>query len=168
MKKFKTVIHVLSWVLSSFIFLLAIALVIAFSVGFRIFCIQTGSMEPNYPVGAMIFVKPFEFDALSVGDVITFYSDADKKTVVVTHRVVSIDKDTQEIETKGDNNDTADFSPTLYSDVIGRVEYMIPYAGYPVLFVQTTAGKIITINAFLLVFLAGAVVRYFFDDDEEE
>ena len=164
MKKIRSVVHIASWILSSVVFLTAIALIAAFVCGYRMYCIQTGSMEPDYTVGTIIFVKPVDFNSLSEGDVITFRSGS----VVVTHRIVSIDRDSEKVETKGDNNDTADFSPTDYSDIIGRVEYYVPYVGYPVLFGQTLAGKIIIVNVFLLFILAVNVIRYLEEDDEED
>ena len=56
-----------------------VAVVFAFLIaGVRIFGIQvfgvlTGSMEPSYPTGSLIYVKDVEPQELKLGDPVTFY-----------------------------------------------------------------------------------------------
>ena len=53
---------------------LAAALLLAGArlVGLRTFAVLSGSMEPAYPVGSLIYVRSAEPSALECGDVITF------------------------------------------------------------------------------------------------
>ena len=79
-------------------------------------------MEPTIPVGSIVYVKPVDFSEISEGDIISFESGAS----VVTHRVESIDKEQMLITTKGDANETVDFSPVAYTNVLGRTEKYFP------------------------------------------
>ena len=52
------------------------------------FAVLSGSMEPDLPVGSMVFVRQVEPTDITVGDNATFYrSDG----AVVTHQVYEID-----------------------------------------------------------------------------
>jgi len=93
--------------------------------GTGFFIIASGSMEPNIPTGSIIVVQSVPQDKISVGDAITYF--ARDRVTVVTHRVVSIDKEyaVYIYTTKGDDNNTED-QPTGHDRVIGRVLYTIP------------------------------------------
>lgn len=84
--------------------------------------IQTGSMEPDIPVGSLIIIH--EKDEYSPKDVITYRDDAGRS---VTHRVISISGNT--VVTKGDSNNVAD-EPFDKSQIIGRVQLVIPGGKY--------------------------------------
>ncbi|MDA4324587.1 signal peptidase I, partial [Escherichia coli] len=62
-------------------------------------------MEPEYPVGSLIYVDRVEPSEISIGDPITFVMN--ESLMVATHRVVDIKEDGSFI-TKGDANDTVD------------------------------------------------------------
>ena len=94
---------------------LAFALVIALAVvsfvprafGYMPFAVLSGSMEPDLPVGSMVFVRQVEPTDITVGDNATFYrSDG----AVVTHQVYEIDPAAQMIGTQGIANKNADGS----------------------------------------------------------
>lgn len=65
-------------------------------------------MEPDIPVGSVVIVKDVMPKNLKTGDVITYQIS---EGTMVTHRINSIDKDKEEIVTKGDVNDVADANP---------------------------------------------------------
>lgn len=146
-----------------FIVLLLLAAGMLF-FGIRLYGVQTGSMEPNYPVGAMLVVEPVEFEDLREGDVITF-SSGDS---IVTHRIIAIDRQKQQLTTKGDNNNVADGSELHFSSVKGKVTYCIPKLGYAVLFLNTLTGKIVA--AVVIIAIAGVslIVRMYRSPEEEE
>jgi signal peptidase len=105
-------------------------------VGYKTVVVLSGSMEPAYPVGSVIYYKHAGFDDISVGDVISYAINDDSRTLV-THRVYAKEDSTKEFVTKGDANATPDSNPMSYSNVKGKViEYHIPYAGYFVQYVQ--------------------------------
>jgi len=89
-----------------------------------------GSMEPAMGLGSAIVVEPVDPGALAVGDIVSMQVGPERTTY--THRIVAVvDRaDGRWIRTKGDANATPD--PTLVpaTAVIGRVEFVIPFAGY--------------------------------------
>ena len=144
----------------------AVFITIVLIFGWKLYCIQTGSMEPEYPVGMMIAVEPVSFEQLGVGDVITFVQG---DNTVVTHRVVEIDSETQMLITKGDNNNVTDSAPASFKNVIGRVKFGIPLIGYFVLILNTTFGKwMVGIVALALVGIAIIRRMYYHDKEAEE
>jgi signal peptidase I len=99
-------------------------------VGRQSIVVGGGSMEPSIGLGSAIVVRPVEPSALAVGDVVSMQVGPERATY--THRIVAIvDRaDGRWIRTQGDANATPD--PTLVpaGDVIGRVELVVPFAGY--------------------------------------
>ncbi|WP_143008413.1 class B sortase [Pseudobutyrivibrio sp. YE44] len=121
------------------VILACIPLAIPRVLGMEEYNVISGSMEPEISVGSLVFVKGIAFEELAEGDVIAFQSGAS----VVTHRVISIEKDTKLISTKGDANNVADFMPVAYKDVIGKVEYHVPILGNLAAWLSETIGKIV-------------------------
>lgn len=112
---------------------LAIVLVGLRLAGFRTFTVMSGSMEPEYPVGAMIYVRPVDYQSLQVGDVISYVANDDK--VVVTHRIAEIEVDENDasvwrFRTKGDANTASDAKLVHYKNVLGTPAIVIPFIGY--------------------------------------
>lgn len=111
----------------------AIALVAALLVGVRLvgltpFVVLSGSMEPAYPTGSLIYVKKVPAENIRVGDPITFVLNED--LVVATHRVVEIDSVSQRFTTKGDANDVVDGTPVHFNNLLGSPVFCIQYLGY--------------------------------------
>ena len=94
-------------------------------VGYEIYNVTSGSMEPTLPVGSVIYVEPVQPETVQAGDIIAFYVDA----TVVTHRVVENRFVEGEFVTKGDANELEDFNNPRYSDLVGVVKYHFPYLG---------------------------------------
>ena len=67
----KKICGFLSGVLLIVLAVLAGILIIPKVMGYEEMAVLTGSMEPNYPVGSLIFVKEVDPENLKVGDVIT-------------------------------------------------------------------------------------------------
>ena len=91
-------------------------------------------------------MKTVEFDELQDADIIAFYSGDS----VVTHRVVSIDKDNMLITTKGDANNTRDFTPVAYTNVLGKVAFHVPVYGYVATWISTLSGKLIAAGILII------------------
>jgi len=164
MKKISILKGIFSAVMYFLIAAIGALLVLMLFFGARLYSIQTGSMEPNYPVGTMIVVEPVEFDQLRKGDVITFVSGG----MTVTHRLIDIDKDTRQLTTKGDNNNVADSSELSYDNVIGRVEFAIPYVGYLVLMLNTTFGKIMAGVVIAAIIGVLIIIKIYESGEDEE
>ena len=119
--------------------------------------ILTQSMEPTYPAGTLIIVKPVDVNEISIGDPITYQIESGKPEVV-THRVISIstvDGETTFV-TKGDNNAVADADPVRPIQVRGTVWYAVPYVGYANTLINgENRAWIVPIAALLLFAYAG-------------
>lgn len=139
-----------------------VVLVVIFAVlliGVRLFGIQvysviSGSMEPEYPVGSLIYVKEVDPSEIEVDDVITYVLPSE---IPSTHRVVRIDEENQLFYTKGDANETEDGAPVHFKNLIGTPIFKIPYLGYVAYYIQHPPGMYIAIAAgailLILVFL---------------
>ena len=127
---------------------LAVVLVGLRLAGFRTFTVMSGSMVPEYPVGALIYVRPVNYYDLQVGDVISYVAN-DEKTIV-THRITEIEVDKNDasvwrFRTKGDANESADTSLVHYKNVLGTPMITIPYIGYVAHNIQQPPGIYITL-----------------------
>ena len=62
-------------------------------LGYRVFTVATGSMEPVYNVNDVILVKDVVPSTLKVGDDIAYLGNRDAvKGLIVTHRIIKIEK----------------------------------------------------------------------------
>lgn len=120
---------------------LAVLLVGVRVVGLTPYTVLSGSMEPYYHVGSLIYVKKLPVEQIQVGDAITFVLNED--LVVATHRVVKVDQEEQVFYTKGDANEMADASPVSFKNVLGKATFSIPYLGYFSSFIATDKGKVV-------------------------
>ena len=142
MKTFKKIINTISWLLVALVVLLAVALVGVRLVGLRPMIVLSGSMEPTYHTGSLIYVKKVDPASLRAGDVITFLLDED---TVATHRIVEVvpdetDPSVLRFRTKGDANAVEDGSLVHYLNVVGSPVFSIPGLGYVAGFIQKPPG----------------------------
>lgn len=156
MQTAKKVWGILSTVLVVVIVLCAVFLMGSRLLGYQVYTVISGSMEPKYSVGDLLYVKPVDsFSGIQVGDDITFVLNED--LVVATHRVVRVDEEKQHFYTKGLANEIEDSEPVHYKNVIGVVKFSVPLLGYVSDFIQNPPGMYITIAAgavlIILVFL---------------
>lgn len=97
--------------------------------GYKPVMVLSGSMEPAFHVGSVIYYKQTPFSQIQVGDPLTFYAGEDG--AMVTHRVIEKDEQAQEFRTQGDANETPDPNPVSFDRVAGKAtSFCIPYAGY--------------------------------------
>ena len=151
----KKVWSITSWVLVGVVVVAACFLMGSRLVGYRVFNIVSGSMEPEYSEGDLIYVKEVEPASVEPGDVITFILNED--LVVATHRVVRIDTEKQRFFTKGDANETEDGTPVHFNNLLGIPQFAIPCLGYVSDFLQNPPGMYVTIAAVaILIVLAFA------------
>lgn len=148
----KKIWDILSGVLVGAVVLVAASLVLVRMMGYQVFNVISGSMEPTYSVGDLIYVKSVDPDAVKVGDPITFVLN--ENLVVATHRVIRIDAENRHFYTKGDANETADASPVHFNNLIGIPTFCIPKLGYVSDFVQRPPGTYIAIGAGLMLLAA--------------
>lgn len=153
--RIKKVWNAAATVIVVLVILMAILLVGLRLVGLQTYTVLSGSMEPAYHVGALLYVREVPPEEVGIGDPITFVLNED--LVVATHRVVKIDAANQYFYTKGDANESPDASPVHFNNLIGVPVFSIPCLGYIADFIQEPPGLYITIAAgavfLLLLFL---------------
>ena len=148
----------LSSVFVALVVLLAVFLGGIRLIGFEPYTVLSGSMEPSYHVGSVIYVTKAEADELEVGDTITYRLQSG---TVVTHRIVEVldnDGATPSFKTKGDANDVVDGTPVPYSAIIGKAAFSIPYLGYVSDMVQKPIGLIIILGSCVAVFMISFII----------
>ena len=146
--------NVVSSILVALVVILALLLVGARLVGLQVFTVLSGSMEPTYHTGSLIYVKKVDPYTIKEGQPITFMLD---ENTVATHRVVGIVPDEEDasvirFRTKGDANDAEDGTLVHYKNVVGTPVFTIPYLGYFSNWITHAPGKYIAITA-AVVFL---------------
>lgn len=127
--EFLKFIKVITSILSKLCYLLIASYVIIcipYIFGYHPLVVLTGSMEPTYKIGSIIYYHQVPESDLKIGDPITFkLSDG----TIVTHRINEIIDN--EYQTKGDANDTPDVLKINYNNILGRVSLVtIPLLGY--------------------------------------
>jgi signal peptidase len=106
-------------------------------LGWQPMGILSGSMEPNYHVGGLVFIDTNAVpEDIAAGDTVAFYINED---TVVTHRVIAVDPAAGTFTTQGDANNVAD-APTPFGNLIGRAGLHIPMAGYALMNLKTAKG----------------------------
>lgn len=149
--KIKKIWDIVTSFLVVLVVVFAVFLVGSRILGFQVFNVISGSMEPTYSVGDLIYVKEIDPNEICVGDPITFVVNED--LVVATHRVIEIDVEKQHFYTKGDANETADASPVHFNNVIGIPKFSIPLLGYVSDYIQHPPGTYVAIG-FVAVLIA--------------
>lgn len=147
----KKIWNIVSTGLVILVVLCAIFLMGSRLMGYQVFTIISGSMEPEYNVGDLIYVKKVDPQTIKVGDDITFILNED--LVVATHRVVRIDAENQHFYTKGLANEIEDSDPVHFNNVIGVPKFSIAKLGYVSNFIQNPPGTYITIGLGILLIL---------------
>ena len=150
--KLKKVWNVISTIIVVIFVLCAVFLMGSRVIGYRVFNVISGSMEPTYSVGDLIYVKKVNVNDIKVGTPITFVLNED--LVVATHRVVKVDAQNQHFYTKGDANEAADSTPVHFNNVLGVPKFSIPYLGYVSDFIQNPPGMYITVGVGVVLILA--------------
>lgn len=149
----------LSTVVMVLVVLLALTLVGGRLFGMQTYAVLSGSMEPAYPTGALLYVRKVDPADIQPGQVITFLLD---EHTVATHRVVEVIPDPEEAgiygyRTKGDANEAADAGLVHCKNVLGTPVACVPYLGYVITWIQNPPGTYVAISAaavlLLLVFL---------------
>ena len=169
-KTIKTIWNWVSGILVGIVVLLAIALVGVRLFGLQPYVVLSGSMEPTYHVGSLIYVKSVDYRELEVGDPITFMVD---QNTVVTHRIIEVlpdeeDPSTLRFFTQGDANDVPDGSSVHYKNIIGTPVFTIPYLGYVSNYIQNPPGTYIAIAAGAILILLMFLPDVFASDEKEK
>ena len=129
--------------------------------GWHMYDVLSGSMEPELPVGSLVYVRGTQPEEVKEGDIIAFYSSVENGGAI-THRVVENNVVSGKLRTKGDANDTEDPLPVEYEQYIGQVAFHLPYFGKILTCMTMPYGKIAAacvIALGLILNLAGSRMR---------
>ncbi len=150
-KGLKTVWNVVTTLLVIAVLLLALLLAGVRIFGLTPFAVLSGSMEPAYHVGSLIYVRDVPPEEIEVGDPITFVLNED--LVVATHRVVEVDAENRRFYTKGDANSAVDGAPVLYENLLGKPVFTIPQLGYVSSWLSKKRGMILAGTAAVILLI---------------
>ena len=183
MKVVKKTVSIISTVVVIAVVILAVALVGVRVFGLTPMTVLSGSMEPAYHVGSLIYVKDIAPDKIEIGMPITFVLNED--LLVATHRVVNVERYDTKIQevldadgnplldeegktlteevpldepsyyftTKGDANESEDGSKVYYKNVVGTPVFTLPYLGYLSSWLQTKKGMMIGTCVALIILI---------------
>ena len=131
---------------------------------YNAYVVLTGSMVPEIMPKDVVITKKREAKDLEVGDIITFLSsDVRLSNIIVTHRIKAkyFDSTTGKytFQTKGDANNTADFTLAEDTNIIGEVIFKIPKLGYIQTLLATKGGLIIIVLIPCLAVLSYDIVK---------
>ena len=169
METFKKVWNGMTTVLVLMVAILAVLLVGTRFIGLMPFTVLSGSMEPVYSAGDLIYVKEVDPFELEEGTIITFMLSED---TIATHRIVEVVPDAEDdtvvrFKTKGDANESEDGGLVHYKNVIGAPIFSVPTLGYVANFIKEPPGTYVAIAAGALI-LALVFIPDLFGDDEDE
>ena len=111
-------------------------------------------MFPAIKLGSAVIIESAE--SYKIGEVITYLPDLTKPKDSVTHRIMEVKNEGQEVGfvTKGDANQTQDRELVPKRAVLGKVIFSVPFVGVILSFSKTQAGFI------LLVIVPATLIVY--------
>lgn len=120
--------RVLRNVVAILVALIGLFVLVMLCCGAKGFAVQSDSMAPRMKRGDAVFVRRVDFEDLAVGDIVSArFPDG---SGVFTHRITQIDADERQIYTRGDHTLSDDPAATKESDIIGKLWFVLPYAGF--------------------------------------
>ena len=110
-------------------------------IGKKTYIVMSGSMEPAIPTGAAVVTEVARPNTLREGDVITYITPSE---ALVTHRIIEIVNDDRGLgfRTQGDANATPDPIITRPPNIMGRLTYGVPFAGYILHYANQNATRL--------------------------
>ena len=161
----KRIWNIVSTVLVAIVVAIAVLLIGARIIGLHAYTVVSGSMEPTYHVGALVFVRSTDPLTVQAGDPITYLI---AENTVVTHRCIEVipddsDETVVRYRTKGDANNAADGALVHSSNLIGKPVFSVPLLGFAANYIQHPPGTYIAIAV-----AAAIVLLAFWPDDRKK
>ncbi len=126
---------------------------VPYAFGWHTTLVTSGSMEPAVRTGDLVVLAPLDPEVARAGELqgaVVQVDDPVSPGRLVLHRVIGREDDASLI-TKGDNNPTRDYAPVPPENVRGAARLRVPFAGLPMLWLQT--GQKVPLAALGLVIL---------------
>ncbi len=94
--------------------------------------VLSGSMQPIMNPGDTVIIRETSPTEIKRGDIIAFDDPSGRSNVLITHRVINVNsnEDNLSFKTKGDASEDPDPFVVSREDVVGRAVFSIPYLGY--------------------------------------
>jgi len=93
--------------------------------------VLSGSMTPLMLPGDIIVTKSVDPNELEVGDILAFRDPGGKPDTLITHRIIALKKGKELVfKTKGDANKEEDNFNVTASNAVGKLVFVVPFAGY--------------------------------------
>jgi len=144
------IVHaVISYAIIALLAVAIVAFVAPLPFGVQLLNVETGSMQPDLPIGALIWVVPTRFEKISVGDDVTYKPPIGP---YVTHRVTEIDSEERTLTLQG-IHDSVIAERVAYEQVQGVVRFHIRRIGPAMEKLSGEQGIYITIILILAIFL---------------
>lgn len=112
--------------------------------GYSQYIVTSGSMEPVFSAGDMILVRNEK--SYELGDIVTFHDPAGQ---TVTHKIVGSVEG--QFITQGVANNTEDDDLLPPERIIGKLQVVVPGAGWVMNFLRTPLGILILVAAAILL-----------------
>ncbi|MFR5116682.1 MAG: signal peptidase I [Eubacterium sp.] len=110
------------------IIVMRVPLIVPKTMGYQLYTVVSGSMEPAVPTGSLVYIKDVEPGDIETGDIIAFYgSDAQG----IHHHIawyLTVNA-MGEFITRGDANAENDMNPVTYEQYVGKMVRSIPKVG---------------------------------------
>ena len=169
-KSVKFTLKIISNLIVIIAIILAMLLVGLKFFGFQIYTVVSGSMEPTYHVGSLIYVREVDTNTLKVKDPITFQLG---DNTIATHRIVEIVPNEQDstkysFRTKGDANEDIDANLVEPNKVLGKAYFTVPYLGYLATYIQSYPGNMVAICTAIALIILVIMIDMLTEENKEE
>ena len=131
--------RLLGWIILLAVIAVLVPITVPRFLGYEIYDVVSGSMEPEMPVGSIAFVQPVDPVTLEDGEIAAYITEGN----VIMHRIVSNHKMEGYLITKGDANEEEDIKEVSYPNVRGRVVKHYPVIGQMMMILSNTLGKVL-------------------------
>ena len=115
--------------------MVSVVMLISNQFRYGVLVVATESMTGELNKGDAALFERYDDQIIAEGQVIVF----EKNKSMIIHRVIKIEKINGVIRyyTQGDANDSRDSGFITNSNIVGLVDYKIPYVGYPTIWVRS-------------------------------
>lgn len=159
------ILKIIEWMCTIPILLLALYAVVTlilWGIGYSVYVVQSGSMEPAIRTGSLAMTDLYyPFENIREGDVVVY----EKGDMLVVHRVISVSG--EGFETKGDANSQSDGISVTSDNYKGKVIKSVPWLGYLNSALHSFRGKVICLLWAASLYMAGTYAVYLQEKREE-
>ena len=125
--------------------------------GYKLLVELSDSMKDTIQTGDLVIIRDTDVKDIKNNDILSF---RDNNDAIITHRVISIvERDGNRLfETKGDNNQSVDTELVTEDLIEGTYVTSIAHLGFVLVFLGSTAGKVVAVLVFVIIILIGVFI----------